>query len=467
MPTSAGITRKDADGAETTSREGDDDDSLSHGGTRGEGGFGQGVAVGVEYAFPGGTQPAIYAPPVSVEGRYVLASAHVVDPAISLKGTFKDEEGEGSRDGDQGQEEWDSEEEWEEAENYEQWLRRVTSRLGDHKPATAGEQAKEQSVPSTEVDLQLGALTLNRRRLQPLPPHLSHHPHFTALFSPSGKVQRGVGNLSSVATNFQVVEVDLRENCHWLSLVGRRHDLHYWSPHSTPTPIAAALTLASRSGDSGKRRRWKGGKGPSIASGERWVAGVLLPLLEKLQLGELAEGLTLPPLPPSDEKSRSFSDFGGLGGNGNTLVFGKHEESPGAVEMMVDGVSGAASAAASRVGGVVREAAAKVSKGMETIKEKTRRRKTSEDKAREEKAKIQSQSSQMEWFQTTVPGEEQGHQSNSSEARTSCVVLQGEWQGGLKEIVVMELGKMGMEIEGDQGAAVAVVQIFEVEEHGR
>lgn len=478
MPTRAGAVSEDVTGADKRS-EGDDDDSGTHGGTRG-GELRQGVAVGVEYAFPGSKETAVYAPPVSVEGRYVLATAHIVEVTeVTSRDRRKGDQdhntstGSGSSGaGGGGHEEWDSEEEWEEEESYEQWLRRVTTRLGNQGTVEDGEQQSEEpvSVPSTEVDLQLGALTLNRRRLQPLPPHLSQHPHFTALFSPFSKTDnrrrsRNSSTQASVTSSFQVVEVDLREHCHWLRLVGRRHDLHYWSPHPMPTPIAAALTLSSRSGDSGKRRRWKGGTGPSIAPGERWVAGVLLPVLERLQLGALAENLSLPPLAPNEKK-------GGLmgWGNGDGLVFGKHEESVGAVEMVVDGVSGAAATAASMVGGAMRGAAARISKGVETVKEKAGRRKAKESKAREE---AQTQSPQTEWFQNTAQGENPaGRNAVSLGTRTSCVVLQGEWQGGLKEIVVMEVGKMGMEgmemgTHNEYDAGDTVVQIFEVEEHGR
>jgi hypothetical protein len=187
------------------------------------------------------TAASAYAPPVSVEGRYVLATT-AVGSETPIDSVAKQNELERSRMlGEEDDEEWDSEEEWEEEEGYEQWLRRVTSQLGatDSRPqqqqtssqAGSGDGAEDLVIPSTEIDLQLGALTLNRRRLQPLPFHLSRHPHFASLFSPSYSCVRGEGNSNHTGVNvgnFQVVEVDLRENYHWLRLVGRRHDLHYW-----------------------------------------------------------------------------------------------------------------------------------------------------------------------------------------------------------------------------------------------
>jgi hypothetical protein len=78
----------------------------------------------------------------------------------------------------------------------------------------------------TELNVQLGDLTLKANRLQVLEPHIQQMDDFQTLF----------GADSTQRTPLQSAEVKNTTNRSWVRLVGRRHDLMYWNADERKTP---------------------------------------------------------------------------------------------------------------------------------------------------------------------------------------------------------------------------------------
>jgi hypothetical protein len=175
------------------------------------------------------------------------------------------------------------------------------------------------------------------------------------------------------------------------------------------------------------------------------------------------------------------------------FVFGEHVESVSTAERVVDGMAGAASAAASAasfVGGVMRGAANTMSEGLHKMASNAPQEGKAGDAATvggrasaspggSDDQASQATAAQYEWFQAREEEQQQEHGDVLDSDDVSCVTLQGEWQGSLKEVVVMKGGSMGMGAGENPSASqsnsgygyamgdAVVVQIFEVQEQGR
>ena len=94
----------------------------------------------------------------------------------------------------------------------------------------------------TEINLQLGDLTLKTARLEVLDPAIANMPDFIAVFGPQHN-----------RTPMQSAEVKNTLNRSWVRLVGRRHDIQYWVPDTRSPPLTLERPYrATLSGD----ERW-------------------------------------------------------------------------------------------------------------------------------------------------------------------------------------------------------------------
>ena len=93
----------------------------------------------------------------------------------------------------------------------------------------------------TEINLQLGDLTLKTARLEVLDPAIANMPDFIAVFGPQQN-----------RTPMQSAEVKNTLYRSWVRLVGRRHDIQYWVPDTRAAPLT--LERAYRSTLSGDER---------------------------------------------------------------------------------------------------------------------------------------------------------------------------------------------------------------------
>ena len=104
-----------------------------------------------------------------------------------------------------------------ETATYEQWLRSTT-------------QAVE-----TEINVQLGQFTLRKQQLQLLDDEIQMQPEMLEIFG-EGIVENPI----------QCAEVANTANRSWLRLVGRRHDIQYWTVDERPLPIRDGMFSRSR-----------------------------------------------------------------------------------------------------------------------------------------------------------------------------------------------------------------------------
>ena len=95
----------------------------------------------------------------------------------------------------------------------------------------------------TEINLQLGDLTLKTARLEVLDPAIANMPDFIAVFGPQHN-----------RTPMQSAEVKNTLYRSWVRLVGRRHDIQYWVPDTRTPPLT--LDRAYR---------------PTLSGDERWI----------------------------------------------------------------------------------------------------------------------------------------------------------------------------------------------------
>ena len=147
---------------------------------------------------------------------------------------------------------------------YESWLRERVSALAE-----------------TEINVQLGELTLKRHHMQLLEQSIARHEDFVATFGGGGGAIRtnalvaaplracipfgcpctplGIAlrecstapsthvAVQAATTRYQCAEVKRSQNRRWMRLLGLRHDVQIWNPDDrTPTPPRAALNSAAR-----------------------------------------------------------------------------------------------------------------------------------------------------------------------------------------------------------------------------
>lgn len=97
---------------------------------------------------------------------------------------------------------------------YESWLRERIS-----------------AVAETEINVQLGELTLKRHHMQLLEQAVARHEDFVATFG-----------AHAASTRYQCAEVKRSRNRRWMRLLGLQHDVQIWSPDDrAPNPPRAAL----------------------------------------------------------------------------------------------------------------------------------------------------------------------------------------------------------------------------------
>ena len=103
------------------------------------------------------------------------------------------------------------------AEVYEAWLRQHVS-----------------TVSETEVNVQLGELTLNQHQMQLLDPRVAETADFVAVFGEGAAGQR-----------HQCGEVERTEHRHWLRLIAVEHDVRVWDADPRPPPGPMKIVGAS------------------------------------------------------------------------------------------------------------------------------------------------------------------------------------------------------------------------------
>lgn len=127
----------------------------------------------------------------------------------------------------------------------------------------------------TEINLQLGDLTLKANRLEVLDPVIQRMEDFRTLF----------GSESTHRVPLQSAEVKNTVNRMWVRLVGRRHDLQYWHADERKTPMN--LEREYKVGGMGGSEQW------IVASFEHVRAKYLTNLKFYLPRGEYSASATV------------------------------------------------------------------------------------------------------------------------------------------------------------------------------
>jgi len=86
----------------------------------------------------------------------------------------------------------------------------------------------------TEINVQLGELTLKRHHMRMLEKEVAAHHDFVAVFGEA-----------SASSRHQCAEVKRSENRLWVRLLGTRHDVQIWSPDERPPRALRAAMLSS------------------------------------------------------------------------------------------------------------------------------------------------------------------------------------------------------------------------------
>ena len=118
-------------------------------------------------------------------------------------------------------------------EVYEAWLRQHVS-----------------TVSETEVNVQLGDLTLNQHQMQLLDQSISEHEDFVAVFGDAAANSAQ----SATANRHQCGEVERTEHRHWYRLIAVEHDVQVWDPDARPPPgpiKAPRASIIATSSDTG------------------------------------------------------------------------------------------------------------------------------------------------------------------------------------------------------------------------
>ena len=93
-------------------------------------------------------------------------------------------------------------------------------------------RARLSAATETEINVQLGEMTLKRHAMQLLDRAVSRHPDFLTVFG-----------RQNTRTRHQCAEVSRSERRRWLRLLGTRHDVQIWAPDERPTPAPRAAVL--------------------------------------------------------------------------------------------------------------------------------------------------------------------------------------------------------------------------------
>ena len=177
-------------------------------------------------------------------------------------------------------------------EAYETWLRKITT-----------------LAVETEINVQLGNLTLRRNQLQVLEEYVSNHLDFRSAMT---------ARASEGSVGITCVMKEARTHCTWKSLVGLWHDVRIWDadPDYTARITRAVDHLAGRVFN---------GDVASVAPSAAWVVGALAPFIDSLNgPGPLKDVQLRMPRETIDPNALEVTLWGQLGSTMKEIVVMRH-----------------------------------------------------------------------------------------------------------------------------------------------